>query len=38
MSKGDQTIDINASDLNNGSYIIKFTAGSINESIKFMKY
>jgi hypothetical protein len=35
--KGTQTIEIDASDLNRGSYIIKFNAGSISESIKFMK-
>jgi hypothetical protein len=37
VSKGDQTIDINVCDLKSGSYIIKFQAGSMSESIKFMK-
>lgn len=37
VTKGDQTIDIDASDLSNGSYVVKFSAGSVNETIKFMK-
>lgn len=37
LTKGDQTIEIDAADLSNGSYIVKFTAGSVNETVKFMK-
>jgi hypothetical protein len=37
VAKGDQSIEIDASDLSNGSYIVKFSAGSVNETIKFVK-
>ncbi len=37
MQKGSQTIDINASNFNNGTYIIKLEANNISETVKFIK-
>lgn len=37
MPEGSQTISIDGSDLNRGTYIVKFVAGKQNENVKFIK-
>lgn len=37
LEKGSQTIDLDASNLPNGSYIVKFNAGTQEETTKFIK-
>lgn len=37
LSKGEHTVDIDAAGLRTGSYIVKFQAGKVNETVKFMK-
>ena len=37
MSAGSQQLEIDGSDLTNGTYIVKFQAGAQNETVKFIK-
>lgn len=37
MEKGSQKLDLNSSNLPNGTYIVKFSSGDYNESVKFIK-
>ncbi|TNE53935.1 MAG: T9SS type A sorting domain-containing protein [Bacteroidetes bacterium] len=37
LAKGTHTININASNLISGAYVVKFQAGNVTETVKFMK-
>jgi hypothetical protein len=37
LNKGEQSIDIDASDFNRGTYIVKFNSSTYNETVKFVK-
>ncbi|MBI2259228.1 MAG: T9SS type A sorting domain-containing protein [Flavobacteriia bacterium] len=38
LSKGDHQLSIDTDSFSNGSYIVKFTAGDVNETVKFLKF